>query len=154
MSDATSGSLLSDAEKQALSCVLDEIIPQSADGRFPGAGELGLASYLSEKAPDLIPLIRPGLARLDELATARGVSEFASLPVEERRRVLDELATHDPGFLPGLLFHTYAGYYQQAPVLEALGLEPRPPFPLGHEVEPNDLSLLDPVRERGALFRS
>ena len=32
-------------------------------------------------------------------------------------------------------------------------MEPRPPFPLGYEQPPDDLSLLDPVRERPKLYR-
>jgi hypothetical protein len=39
-------------------------------------------------------------------------------------------------------------------VVEALGLEPRPPFPKGYEVPPNDPALLDPVRRRAPFFRS
>ena len=34
----------SEDERRALSSVLDEIIPPSNDGRFPGAGELGLGN--------------------------------------------------------------------------------------------------------------
>jgi hypothetical protein len=38
-------------------------------------------------------------------------------------------------------------------VLEAIGMEARAPFPKGFEVEPGDLSLLDPVRRRGRVYR-
>jgi hypothetical protein len=38
-------------------------------------------------------------------------------------------------------------------VLTALGLEARPPHPAGYAIEPNDLSLLDPVRRRAELYR-
>jgi hypothetical protein len=68
--------------------------------------------------------------------------------------VLNELASAQPGFLPGLMFLTYAGYYQDPRVVEALGLEPRPPFPKGYDMEPNELSLLDEVRQRPTLFRT
>ena len=44
MSQAESDSGFSRAQERALACVLDEIIPPSEDGRFPGAGELGLVS--------------------------------------------------------------------------------------------------------------
>ena len=87
MSQAANDSGFSEAQERALACVLDEIIPPSEDGRFPGAGELGLVSYVRKQA------------------------------------------------------------------LEALGLEARPPFPEGHEIEPNDHSLLDPVRARGPVYR-
>ena len=38
-------------------------------------------------------------------------------------------------------------------VVEGLGLEDRPPYPKGYEVEAGDLSLLDPVRARPKLYR-
>src|SRR6516162_1999713 len=38
-------------------------------------------------------------------------------------------------------------------VMRSLGLEPRPPYPKGFEVEQGDWSLLDPVRARPKLYR-
>ena len=55
--------------------------------------------------------------------------------------------------MPTLVFHSYAAYYQHGSVVSALGLEPRAPFPGGYEVEPDDLTLLDPVRQRPKLYR-
>src|SRR5271170_7514834 len=37
-------------------------------------------------------------------------------------------------------------YYRDDRVMRSLGMEPRPPFPKGFEVEQGDWSLLDPVR--------
>ena len=67
--------------------------------------------------------------------------------------LLDQDAASDPGFVPLLIAPTYVNYYEQPSVLLALGLEPRPPHPLGHTLEPGDLSLLDPVRRRPKLYR-
>ena len=38
-------------------------------------------------------------------------------------------------------------------VMRSLGMEPRPLFPKGFEVEQGDWSLLDPVRARPKLYR-
>ena len=141
---------LTEAQEHALSAVLDTILPASADGRLPAAGALGLAAVLAEKVPELIAVLAPGLASLDEAAGGAG---FAALGPAARREALDTLAARDPGFVPGLVFHTYLHYYQRGEVLLGLGLEARPPYPGGYPVEENDLSLLDPVRERGKLYR-
>ena len=153
MSADTNASNLSTDEERALAHVLDEIIPRSEDRRLPSAGELGLVGYLRERAPELAPVIRQGLTALDEIAASRGSKGFSSLSGADRVEVLNELAARDPGFLPGLIFHTYSGYYQNPRVMEALGLEPRPPHPKGYEMEPNDLTLLDAVRQRPKLYR-
>ncbi len=156
MSEDTSHPRFSDHEQRALSAVLDEIIPPSGDGRLPGAGELGLVRHIEQvlqQAPQVGPAITQGLSALDELARSRNAPEFAALSHQDKQEVLKQLVPTQPGFLPSLIFHTYVGYYQNGRVVEALGLEARPPFPKGHEMEPNDLTLLDPVRQRPKLYR-
>jgi len=143
-------------QQHVLSAVLDEIIPPSADGALPGAGALGLAEVVDEaleRTPELRPLIVAGLAAADELARGRDAEGFATLPAAERRGALEELTPTQPAFLPSLTFHAYVGYYQDARVIEALGMESRAPYPLGYEMPPDDLTLLDPVRERPKLYR-
>jgi len=38
-------------------------------------------------------------------------------------------------------------------VVEAIGLESRPPYPKGYPLELGDLGLLDPVRNRPRFYR-
>ena len=157
MSDDASDPSFTDDEERALSAVLDEIIPPSSDGRFPGAGELGLARYIEQtqrRNPDLRPVIQQGLSAIDDLACSRSPQGFSALSKQDRLEVLNELASTQPGFFPSLIFHTYVGYYQNGRVVEALGLEARPPFPKGYEMEANDLTLLDGVRQRPKLYRA
>lgn len=150
MSQATDTGLSADQER-TLASVLDAIIPESPDGRLPGAGALGLVRHIEEvfrRSPELRPGLEQGLASLDERAGPRGAPRFEALSPADRTEVLNEHAAADPGFLPGLIFHTYTGYYQHPRVVGALGIPPRPPHPEGYEIPENDLSLLDPVRKR------
>ena len=48
---------------------------------------------------------------------------------------------------------TVTCYYQNDRVLEAIGVGARPPFPEGYQVPSGDLSLLEPVRGRGRIYR-
>jgi len=146
---------MNDEQQRTLSSMLDAIIPPSQDGRLPGAGALGLAAHIAaaiERTPELALTIEPGLTAAEELARDLG-HPFAVLSGEERQSVLQALDAAQPGFLPTLTFHTYAGYYQHPRVVEALGMETRPPHPQGYAMEPNDLSLLDLVRRRPTLYR-
>ena len=151
MSDETNTSGFSEDEKRVLSSVLDEIIPPSDDGRLPGAGQLGLAGYVVEalqKTPELQSMIAQGLSDLDNLARSRNAPDFAALSREDKLQLLNEW-----GFVLPLTLHAYTGYYQHPQVVEALGLEARPPHPKGYHMEPNDLTLLDAVRRRRKLYR-
>jgi hypothetical protein len=156
MSEGTIGSGFSQDEERALASVLDEIIPPSSDGRLPGAGELGLAGYIGQvakQAPEQRDVIVRGLAAIDGLAGSRGSRGFAALANEDRLEVLNEAAAKEPAFLPGLIFHVYAGYYQNDRIVEALGIETWPPHPDGYTLEPDDPALVDAVRQRGETNR-
>lgn len=142
---------LSADQERTLASVLNEIVPPSANGRLPGAGEIGLASYIKgalPKVPELWSMVVQGLTDVDETAKARHSRRFADLSGPEKVALLNEQA-----FVLALSVHAYAGYYQHARVVEALGLEARPPHPKGYQMEPNDLTLLDPVRRRPKLYR-
>jgi hypothetical protein len=143
-------------QRSALDRVLDDIIPPSDDGRLPGAGALGLSAYLEgalRSTPAIWEMIVESLGALEELARRRDARGLAALSRPQQSEVIAELASSANAFPPLLMLHTFAGYYQQAKVLEALGLEDRPPHPQGYEMAPNDLSLLDAVRGRGRTYR-
>jgi hypothetical protein len=54
---------------------------------------------------------------------------------------------------PALIVAVAQCYYRDDRVMRSLGMEPRPPFPKGYEVEEGDWSLTDPVKARPALWR-
>ena len=137
--------MLSNEQTRTLVNVLDTIVPANGERGMPAAGQLGVADYI-EQAPDLVSIVAAGLSVLIDAG-------FDDLDSSQRVDALNEVATSQPGFLPVLLFQTYQGYYQNTATLEALGLPPRPPHPLGYEIEENDLSLLEPVRARKKLYR-
>jgi len=156
MSEAGATAVFSADERRALACVLDLVIPRSRDGRLPGAGELGLALQIAgvaQRDAGLRGAVATAIAALEEHARRRGAAGFAALAESDRLAVLKEVAAAQPGFLPGLIFHTYVAYYQDGRVLEGLGLAPQPPFPKGHVLEPFDPALLEPARRRGKLYR-
>jgi len=44
-------------------------------------------------------------------------------------------------------------YYRDDRVMISLGMEPRAPFPKGHDLPQGDWALLDSVRKRGKIWR-
>lgn len=142
---------LTTEERHALACVLDAIIPPSADGRMPGAGAVGIATHVEgvlRTLPELHAMVVEGLHDLDTQARAQHDRPFVELGEAERAALVAM-----QGFGYALVPHAYVGYYQHDRVLEAIGMEPRPPHPEGYALPPSDLTLLDPVKARGARYR-
>ena len=145
--------VLTTSQRRAFDCVLDLIVPPSPDGRMPGAADVDVLHYLLESEPASMPTLRGELNRLETDAQLRFGAAFADLDPHARQRLVNSLRLDDPHFLRGLALHTFTCYYQHDRVLAALGIEPRAPYPLGYEVKSGDLSLLDPVRRRGRIWR-
>ncbi len=144
---------LTPAQLETLRLVLNILVPPSADPRMPGAAEIPvLLGHIAEARTDLAA-IRADLEQLDRAAIARDGAAFASLQEARRRSLLDEMRARDPKVLHALALETVTCYYQQDRVLEGLGMEARPPYPKGYQVDPGDLSLLAPVIARGRIYR-
>jgi hypothetical protein len=153
MSDDRGDGGFSADEKNTLVGVLDSIIPQRSDGTLPGAGEIGLADDVEravQRTPEMKPTITGGLTALQSLA---GERDYGELSAEERATLLRGIESEQPAFVPTLMFLTYTAYYQNERVAKGLGLSARPPHPLGYEMPPNDLTLLDAVRQRPKMHR-
>jgi len=143
-------------DEAALADLLDELVPPRPDGKLPGAGGLGLVAELRRalrERPELRALVVPGAAALDAIVRARGAARLSALAPDARRAALQALSEQAPALLPTLAFVVFIAYYQDERVLEALGREPRPPFPKGYELAAGDLSGLEKVRARGPIYR-
>jgi Gluconate 2-dehydrogenase subunit 3 len=147
------GSALTAAQSATLDAVLNLIVPASADGRMPGAAEVGVPAYFLAEAADALPELREELDELERRANARFARGYAALKQHERQSLLGELRAQAPAFMNRLAMETLACYYQHERVLAGLGMEARPPYPKGYQVAPGDLSLLAPVRARGKIYR-
>ena len=150
---AASGQPLTPVQRVNLDIVLDMIVPPSADGRMPGAAEVGVPAYLLAEAPDALPPLCRELEELERRSHERFARGFAELPQHERKSLIEAMRAQEPSFMSRLAMETLACYYQHDRVLGGLGLEARPPYPKGYQVVPGDLSLLEPVRARGKIYR-
>lgn len=144
---------LASGQRANLDIVLNMIVPPSADGRMPGAAEVGVPAYLFAEAPDALPVLRQELDELERRSRERFARGFAELEQNERKPLLDELRAQQPSFMSRLAMEALACYYQHDRVIEGLGMEVRPPYPKGYQVVQGDLSLLEPVRARGRIYR-
>jgi len=141
--------ILTADEKRSLRALAGAMIPASAKHGVPGADEDAIfADILASFGRDTGHVVA-ALRRLRVLAA--GV--FADLDGARKAAVAEVLRAEGGLDLTRLSNIILQCYYRDDRVMRALGMEPRPPFPKGFEVEQGDWSLLDPVRARAKIWR-
>ena len=135
---------------RTLAALLDTMIPENEELCAPSAGtDEVLNDVVGSMAGETTAVVLGLLKQLDEQTSAM----FAELPSDERTKTFEALQRTEPRgvrALGGLLLQCY---YRNDQVLASLGMEARPPFPRGYDVEQGDWSLLDAVKTRGKIYR-
>jgi hypothetical protein len=140
---------LTRTQRDDLRTVAAMIIPASDEYKVPGADDPVIqADMLATLGRDAAPVREA----LDHLARLAG-GPLADLDAERRDAVAQEFRSSGGAAAATLVRVVLQCYYRDDRVLQALGIEPRAPFPKGHVLEEGDWSLLDPVRARSGGLR-
>ena len=145
----TATDALSPGEQETLLCVVDHMIPPSRTFDVPGAADPNIFADILRSLGRDAPALRQSL---DEIARRAG-GQLATLPHQEQSRLLAEFRADRPDLAGTVEAVTVRCYYRDDRVMRSLGMEARPPFPIGFDVQQGDWSLLDPVRARGKVYR-
>ena len=134
---------------RSLRCIAEIMIPASTEYDVPSAGDdVIFADILRSLGRDAEHVVA-ALRTLDEMAG----SVFADLKPARQEAVAARLRESGSDSLMYLSRIILQCYYRDDRVMRSLGLEARPPYPKGFELEQGDWSLLDPVRAGPPLFR-
>lgn len=133
-----------------LRCLAGIIVPASAKYGVPGADDEVIVADIVRSLGRDAGQVRAALARL--LVLAGGA--FAALDEARRVAVAGALRAEGDADLAALTRLVLLCYYRDKRVMRSLGMEPRPPFPKGYEVEQGDWSLLETVRGRKPFWRT
>lgn len=138
-------------ERRELDALLDVLIPANADESKPSARDVAFFDYmLRERVADelvvgfRIFLLEYGHAGERHFSARDATEQTAAVSLWERRQAL---------FFRSFMKHLLHCYYQDPRVVRAIGMEARPPFPEGYTIIDGDLTLLEPVFERGRVYR-
>jgi hypothetical protein len=140
---------LTPAQRDDLRVIAGMMIPASDQYKVPGADDAAIqADILATLGRDT------GLVRtaLDHLARLAG-KPLADFDDARRDAVAKEFRASGGPAAATLIRVVLQCYYRDDRVLRSLGLELRPPFPKGYELEQGDWSLLDPVKTRPPMLR-
>jgi hypothetical protein len=140
---------LTPAQRDDLRSVAAMIIPASSEYEVPGADDPKIqADILATLGRDT----RRVAEALDHLARL-AEKPIAALDPTRRDALAKEFRAAGGAAAATLIRVVLQCYYRDDRVLRSLGLELRPPFPLGYPLEQGDWSLLDPVKARPSMWR-
>jgi hypothetical protein len=125
------------------------MIPASAEFDVPGADDPAIQADIVATLGRDAGHVREALDLLARLAGR----PLASLDPMRRDGVAGELRAKGGPAVMTLTRVVLQCYYRDDRVVRSLGLEPRPPYPKGYELEDGDWSLLDPIRARPPMWR-
>jgi hypothetical protein len=140
---------LTAAQRDDLRAVAAMIIPASAEYSVPGADDAAIQADMLATLGRDAPAVS---AALDHLARLAGMP-LANLDAARREAVAKEFRASGGAAAATFVRVVLQCYYRDDRVLRSLGLELRPPFPKGYELEQGDWSLLDPVKARRPTLR-
>ena len=133
----TTDNPLMEREKETLAALAGAMIPASVEHAVPAADDPAIFADILKTAAPMLPLLATVFEPLD-----------ASDP-----DLLDAFGSAHADLLHALVGIVAQCYYRDDRVMTSLGMEARPPFPGGFDLEDGDWSLLDPVRNRAPMYR-
>jgi hypothetical protein len=140
---------LTSAQRDDLRVIAAMIIPASVEYNVPGADDAAIQADMLATLGRDAPMVREAL---DHLARLAGMP-LANLDAARRDAVAAQFRASGGPAAATLVRVVLQCYYRDDRVLRSLGLELRPPFPKGYELEQGDWSLLDPVKARPPTLR-
>ena len=138
---------LTEAERMSLRLIAGMMIP--ATDELPGSDDAAIFADIVGSLGRDASLVRDALRQLDALSGGR----FADAGANAREAAIAALRAESKAQIEALHRVIPQCYHRDDRVMRAFGMEPRPPFPQGFDVEQGDWSLLDPVRARPKLYR-
>ena len=140
---------LSPQQQRALRRLAGMMIPASSKHGVPGADDDMIFADITRSFGRDAALVKQALTHLHTLSGG----PFAALEAGQRAAVATDFRKSGGLALMRLSNIILQCYYRDDRVMRSLGMEPRPPFPKGFEVETGDWSALEKVRARGKIWR-
>jgi hypothetical protein len=141
--------ILTATQRDDLKAVAAMIVPASDEYNVPGADDAAIQADMLATLGRDTAMVREAL---DHLARLAG-QPLASLDAARRDAVAKQFRASGGAAAATLTRVVLQCYYRDDRVLRSLGLELRPPFPKGYELEQGDWSLLDAVKARPSTLR-
>ena len=130
---------------------LDTILPGDAALGLPPGSTMDMAGYAARhgtgsRMAELLDLL--GRTSREEFG-----APFETLDADRRLACVERAKRKSSRLATTVIVDCLKAYYTDAKILEKLSAGSVPPFPTGNVLEDDDWTLLEPVYERGPIYR-
>jgi hypothetical protein len=134
-----------------LHVIIDAILPGDPDLCMPCASSIDFKAHLERYA--LLDIAHEFVRMLDKVCGDKFSLSFIDLAPEQKMQAINACKLVDVRVFSALVGHLLRAYYTSPLVLSRIGAGSIPPFPLGNSLPQDDWSILEPVYERGQVYR-
>ena len=135
----------------AFSILLDSIIPPNEEIGIGGGSSIDLEGILGKEEYKIIT--KNFSALILETANENNIKDLDLLSTENLQKIIEKTKIKNFRFFNQIASIISEFYYLDGKNREALNLKTLPPFPEGNIIEDIDLTILEPVFNRGKIYR-
>ena len=134
-----------------LRCFCNTILPGDQELGLPEGSDVNMERYLQEHG--LNQRMSEYLELINVISVEDYECSFVDLNAEYRFKTVEKSRRKNNRLAAEMIVHCLKAYYTHTSVLKAISAGSVPPFPEGNYISEPDWSLLEPVYERGRIFR-
>lgn len=131
--------------------IIDTILPGDRSLNMPPASQIDFNSYMDRYGKQ--KLMDEFLNLTNQVCLDKFVVNFSELSNIERLKALEVIKSSNIRLFVEFITNLFRAYYINPKVLEAINSGSIPPFPAGNLLENDDWEILEPVFERGRIYR-
>ena len=134
-----------------LHVIIDALLPGDPELGVPSASSIDFDTYLERH--DLVDLSHEFVKVLDNVCSDKFSMSFIDLDATQKMQAINACKLVNVRVFSSLVTHLLRAYYTSPSVLIRIGAGSIPPFPQGNSLAQDDWSILEPVYERGQVYR-
>jgi len=135
-----------------LNLIIDTILPGDCSLNLPPASQINLNIYVNRYNKQ--SLMDEFFNLINKVCLDNFGSNFSELSNDKRLKALEACKSANVRLFVDFITNVFRAYYTNPRVLEAINSGSIPPFPIGNALENDDWEILEPVFERGIIYRS
>ena len=131
--------------------IIDAMLPGDPELGMPSASTIDFDAYLARH--DLFEIAHEFMTMLDKVCSDKFSLSFIDLDAAQKIQSINACKLVNVRVFSSLVWHLLRAYYTSPGVLIRIGAGSIPPFPQGNSLVQDDWSILEPVYERGQVYR-